>query len=1202
MTGVPVVETAANVGDPLQDLVDVRFANARDAAVLESIVNQQGIRQQAEHAKRVSQQQVDQQRQGDRAALQRQAEGDASQDGSAFRDVRLTELTTRQLIRVLRENPALRPSEATAGGKIVKAIVEDSNISIDQHSAPYLFSILQKALSGAGIRNPLDVLTRTELEYLREAHPTVADRVVDTLAEAAVGVADAADIGQFRTRHMPIAQSQEAATHNAHIARSSATTEEQKKARTKARQDEVNLDLRLPPRYYQRADQINVLWGITSPENFVNFLSGELEDPKNVAEKERLDKEDPTGRLWAEHFSDSIETKIVGVFDEFFVPLDESNPKEFFESIAREDYIEGFGVLLTRVQNMFRTLPNYMNQSKDPDVVRFRNIDQFKFYIHELKHVDEEHQYESKDKSQILSHVVQRYANHAGKKEVGLEDFVRNLGVLINSEREVREFTHNVKALFYHPVDSKTGFYGRMAEFTAKLLTGDIDEFLRLPDNPMFMTAYTLYCKFLEADFAKYDWRHPPGMFELVNNFNTSMELEVLEYMKLLYKDVPLWRIKRALSLGVGAALGIFQTEPETAAYADTNLRYDGTDTYADYYRNGTAPLKPLAPWQHHAWRFQREYVTMADLVFLPIKGISKLGRYWDHTILFKEMNKFKHAFMDRSYDPLDDGVLRLMEIINFAQVGGIMTRSTWRMEEGVLQHLSVFKPQKETGEVGSVLDYLETWKSYENVGFEILFNYQRQLNKIFTDPSKNIGEREALFRYLYKQYIMPGASEADFKGYMARLDDAASKGRYMEENKDLGKPRNANEVYRFETNRALATILKRRIPTKFLRLERGRFVRGGKNARLWDSIRHEMGITDGDAGVAEFDGIVKDLAMVETLHRNEVSTDMEHWLEGGKDRKLNDVDLHHSGEYNLTAKKVKDLLGTLGGFSDGRINRAVDLLNRLHTKEDRAYLDHFATKLQFKYVGTGTHRNAWTELPFAVAPEELDSRFMNWRGAGPGVVKRHTEQTGKVETEVVGLITEFPKLLSQVANDGKKDFGAIVEALEKLKYTMTGINGGVAYPTEMVGHLAAATIAYFKKDTMARNTFTRLFTTGSPSSMAAEFAGVGRNVWEWEVADIHKFINALEARHVVSKAPTELSTIEEIDRKYFGIKFGKKIVRKAPMGYSGAQLRKDFGATGKHIFLEIINKYVPLIMAIILFAAIADGVEDAIEDLKGSK
>jgi len=546
-----------------------------------------------------------------------------------------------------------------------------------------------------------------------------------------------------------------------------------------------------------------------------------------------------------------------------------------------------------------------------------------------------------------------------------------------------------------------------------------------------------------------------------------------------------------------------------------------------------------------------------------------------------------------------------LKDFKNFTQAGGPITRAGWRMEDGTLDHLYVYK-RRADGTLSDSFNYLESWKSLENVGFEVLFNFQRKLGEIFKDPSKHLADREGLFRYLYQSYIAPGASEADFKGYFAQLEHAASRREYLGKNPDLTKPQKFEDVYRYEVNRALSRILKRRIPTKFLRLERGRLLRGGKNARLWDSIQQELSMSAED-----FDSTIKDITTAEVLHRNEVSELMARHADhnSGEDKKFNHLPADFS--YHFTRDRLRALLSEnrFGEGGSNRIERAMQVFERLDGKVGDAYLDHFAVKLQYRYNAPGNARRQFTELPYAIAPEEFDMRFFNWRGAGPGVLKRLNNESARVETEIVTLIKQYPQLLRQVGANGKQDFGEIVDALDKVKETMNKMAGGTSQPTEMVGHLAAVTIAYFKKDTVARNIFTKLFVVGGPSSLAAEFAGTGRGVWEWEVSDIHKFIAALEARRVIPKRPTELGEIkvEEVPRKYLGKRLGKRFAKKnvkreAIIGYSGGQLRKDFGAQGKHIFMEILNKYVPLVLAIILMAAIADGVEDALEDVRGKK
>lgn len=1198
------METGQITGDPIAEQLEIEFAAIRDLAALQVIANQARKRRAAEHAKEVVEERTDRVRSGrDPGAHERRGEGEAGQEGSVYHDMRLTELSTKQLITVLRDNPALRPSENTVGGKIVAAIVESvPPENLNQRSAPYLYSILRKALNNeVSINNPLNALSVEEFRYLRDVHPAVANNVISSLVSSAQGLVEPAQIQEF----MDNLGAETPSARAGNVAQGEVIDASTSEGRGKLAAGE----LYLPPRYFQTNTQRDVAYALLSPKNLVEYLARE-EQALSAVKTEFL-RQDNGQEKWEKHFSKHIEFQVIQFFDELFVPLDESKPTEFFHSLAQQDYQQGFGVLLNRMESVFAGLPNFINQSQDAQVIEFRNMN---FWSNQLTAYDEERRYKSKGSDERISAIERRVKKHTEREKMKLSDFMRNIKVLLTNEKELREFTHDAKALFGQPVGEK-GFYPQLRDFSGRLAMSDIDEFLELPDNDVFMTAHSLYAKYLEEEFAKYDWRHQTTMFNTgYKGFNNKMESDVLDTLKLMYPEYEEWRLKRALSLGVGASLGIFMTEVEIAAMADAHLDAFGVDTYNDYYRNGGGALKPLNPFAHGAWRWQKEHTTMADLLFLPIRQRGKkMSQYWDHRTLFKEMQNYKQSFHDRSQKPLNDGATRLIEIMNFGQVGGPIKRATWRIIESI-DHMAVYV--EEGGHQTATLDFLETWKSIENVGFEVLLNFQRQVGPLFDikNPDMFI-QRHNLFKYLYQTYTRPGASDAEFEDYFNQLEAARARGEFLDKTRMPDKPFHKDEIYRFELDRAMAAILKRRIPSKFLRIERGRFMKEGKNSRLWDTIKREMGIEES----TEFDEVIRDIGVAEALLRNETSKQMEEWmhhrthLSDTESQRFNEF----STDYQLTETKIENFLGetfdravTEGKMTPEertqRVQRAKQAFRLLDRKVDSDYMDNFAIKLLQRFQGGNANLKSMTDIAYSVAPEEMDMRFLNWRAGGPGVLFRANKETAMVEEKINKIMDDFPNLLAEIATNGKQDFGEVIKVLSEFKDIMTDLHGH-SFASETAGFMGALTISYFKKDTAARNIFTKLGTIGKPNSMAAELAGTWKGVWEWEVSDIHRFISALEARRIVPKYATDVTDKLKYEEKPITI-FGKtihvrKTVDRGPHHeFNGKRLRQEYGATGKNIALEVVNKYAPLLAGVILLAALSDGIEDALEDVKESK
>jgi len=199
-----------------------------------------------------------------------------------------------------------------------------------------------------------------------------------------------------------------------------------------------------------------------------------------------------------------------------------------------------------------------------------------------------------------------------------------------------------------------------------------------------------------------------------------------------------------------------------------------------------------------------------------------------------------------------------------------------------------------------------------------------------------------------------------------------------------------------------------------------------------------------------------------------------------------------------------------------------------------------------------------------------------------------------------------MPMVLNEIAINGKHDFSPIIEYMRKAQKAITDING-VPDTYEHMYKMAGTIINYFKKDAMAKPLF-GLFRLGQRNSMAAEYSGRSSAVWEWDSRDIDRFAVALESYGLLKNKPYDLQPfskgkiggqLEDRWIKIPGIKkpikfnlFGKK--RHVDYEYNSLKLRKEHGADLKAITWDMLNQFLPIAIAFLLWKYIKDAMDEA--------
>lgn len=989
-----------------------------------------------------------------------------------------------------------------------------------------------------------------------------------------------------------------------------------------------------------------------SPHTFAEFIKGMDTSPEY---QERYQSEfegitDPT-EIWQKK-SEILEREIMFLYSRIFSVIHTQRQGKFFEEIAQENFMSS----MNSAKDTLTYAINRLSDRFNDDTLRKEGLEEAQFFTRgttrklgtRTVQVDHTGDHE-KDYKQIN---WEKVIPTAGRSETQLREFligVRNhSGALIDHQT----YLHNVQSLFLR--GAKDGsFWGQIAGYAEQNMSAvDIDDLTNLPDSDIMMSAYQLYTKYVEEDFAKFSWRHQPGQFQ--SDFMKSqsrIQASVLEDLKKLYPNLAetenTWRLEQAVNMGVGVSRGVFLTEVEAAAWADPGHSGTGGAAYQSYYTNDNAALLAFNP--RHNWdRWKAPGVTLGPLVHIPVEGLDRkfLATRWDHRKLWDEMARREDSYKigQRAYsetssviqpgppepkkpeepkDPGDDATAvakfrykREMSrynreskaypgrkkdydeknakhmakvkdndekhrfgtkkqnnertsfieyAMNIGKIGSPIDRAGWRFE-GALDGWMV----RQEGHHGTEIDRTASWKAMENIGFEAARWFSGHYN--LTGPDNHgRGLTDELGAYLYNQYINPdGADKGSYSSYMKNLGD---------------KPQ---ETF---MNHVFARMIKQRMPTKFIRLDRDRYSDDGK--RDWDKVRIKSGL---DA--EEMDQAMKNLLLVEQMTRNNVSEEMKKQIAdqvktnpGAED--LSKVALSKGNEYRVTEESARRMLEKMlpddAPNRDKQINDAIKVFQEADAIQNEAYLNEKAGKI--------------ADYPFKIGAEELDTSFMAFRNAGNTVLKRALGDIGKIETDVVNnIMGDFFHQLHHIAIDGSHSFAPLVESISKAKHAIEGVHGEPA-AHKVAEHMAKLAVAYYKKDSRAKNIFTSWLHMGEPHSLAGHFAGGSwKGVWEWEAADLNSFAFALERAVVLPKhaynANEPLAGDGEhhrgtrdsviVPKKFLGfIPMGHKVILADEGGITIDQFKRDIGGTNGDIAWEILNKYALLAGVALVYSMI---------------
>lgn len=1084
----------------------------------------------------------------------------------------VTDITAKEALMKLKQNEALIPASAGSTGEtIIKKLIskiDNPGIEIGSNSAPYVYKILNAAAHGR-ISNPLDILSSEELKHLQTADSTLAKKVIDSLTESAHEIGLGQDrIDRFKNEIKKIEQMQDTSGD--------------------INMREFNNDFSsLFRQFFREPKEIRILKAIYSPSEFEEYRNEtmiEIQQKRHDQNKPALSQTE-LSRL----SSETIETDIVLLFSKLYQNVDLQSPDKFFDEITQEGFMQSINVAY---ETLSRRLTQLINKAAVTDEVP----DSLKGDIFYKRFTEEKLSPRTETQADGTTKEVMQYklTPTPNTRTVSLREFLEMVKTQSSVMVDARKYLHNVRALFRRGA-GKEGFWSQLSEYAQTYPSVDNDSLSLLPDGNIVMAANRLYTKYLEEEMAAMSWIHRPNMFDAdVFDNLTGIELRVLRDLKKMFPDIAAggendWRLRSALSMGIGFSRGVNMTEVEIAAWADPNVTtIKGEPTYTSYYTNDNAALTALNP-AHHILRWQHEGITKGPLAYLLVDGFDpSLERIWDHNKLYNRMMQFKDSYRDgldaiKRNNPEEKMFVEMLP--NIGRVGSLITRGGWRKEyayDGWLKKDSQ----------GNI-KVLDSFKALENVGYEVAVHF---IDKYVIDKKDFLvtpsPERDEVLQHIYEKYIKdstnPGETGRSVAEYynLIRGDSADAVDLLIKKGEINKHQRNdliEQEIIRRVLYRGLTGMLRQRIPTKFIRIERDRLTKDGESA--WKKLKKQLQWDD----PKKMEEAMDNIALVETEVRQRVSEQMRARLrEQGNNQDLSSVTV----DYVVNEKVIRDVLTELNIDPAD----AVKLFQQIDNYLNEGYMREFAEKIRTKNAAGELKESAF---PFALGTEELDSSFVAWRNVGPSILKRALGDTGKVETEVVGQMQSYFDLLQKVAVDPNRDISEMVKILKHMSDNLSMIQGP-AEAAKFSYRMAAMTIGYFKKDTYARNIFTKWFRLGKKNSLAAEFTGAYKGVWEWEVSDIDNFITELERNLILRKEPLDLSNIPEFkDIKFLGIKIGRKPIHKPHLQYYGKTLREKFGADKKHIVLELLNKYLPLLLLFILWSSISKAAK---EQLGGDK
>ncbi|MFN4213020.1 MAG: hypothetical protein ACK4FL_03625, partial [Microgenomates group bacterium] len=755
---------------------------------------------------------------------------------------------------------------------------------------------------------------------------------------------------------------------------------------------------------------------IMSPENFLNYLEKEksrlIEEKRqklgrnlNPNELEEVDIE----------LSENIEHAITDLVAELYnkADADPSYLRMPFQEVEQIGYFQSLQSAYNLISSKIQFLGRALEGRKD--------FNGFSFFARfSEKRIVE--------KSISGKEIVTTFIDPFKKpKKISVAEFFGILNLEIAHIRELRQFTHNARLVFRFPSGGEQSPWVQLAGYANHFLnTSDFDVISFLPHAEVYQDALNIYTGLLQAELAAHDWILDPKLFVGGDDGLNDLERQTLTILREKYKDKKSdYQIRSAFSMAQGMAMAVLLTEPEIIANADPNFKQksvDGTGridpTYLGEWLSDTVVTGVLNPFLRGHLRWLSEGTVGGPLGFLPIPDPRLVKGWrmgiWDHSVVIKDIENFHRRFFEGRTDLLKKDHLTLFDIRNPGRIGSIITRGGWRLSEAYQGLLYDYREGRLVE-----LSFKEKWRRLENVGFEPLLNFHSANKAVFL---KNLLTDKDFRRYIFNKYFKRMYnSEEEFTESLRKNPDEVFYGVMIE-------------------------FLVNRLPAKIITEERTRFSDG---QRIWEVLRTKIGFN-----LEMMDRAIKDLVVAQTALRQALSQKMrENELEG------KDIGLVE-GKFVLDEETVEEYLKVSGVTDNKRIENVKKLL-----KEFRSYF----RKEENKY-------SRWIEkikggrstIPFALAPEETDYRYLTMRSSGVTTIKRALGDIATIDKVLTPSYGKFLSIIHSMAISGKGDMGELVKFLAEIKNTLVGVHGQ-EYANEVVCYFAYLAISYFKKDTLAK-------------------------------------------------------------------------------------------------------------------------------------
>lgn len=1054
------------------------------------------------------------------------------------------------------QNSGKSPTENILINNVVRIISEHVKATdVREQNAPYLHIVLYKALYG-GLTN-IEELARVfeEAKMLQGIDPALYKNLQKAMVEIAKD-------------HMGI--SREEAERRFGMDKLEAQETERMRGQSQMLNELFN-------KFPEKEDR-ELLKALYSDEIFPEYIKEQYKACKDnhpgLSEKD-------LGII----FSGEFREKIIFLFGKLYQSVNEAKPGEFFEKIEQR------GGIWNSTQILSDDLQRQLQRIRRTSFGEGSIVNEILWSQEKPIEGDVMVEVEDPHNKGNFIYEARRYAKpFTNPQNVGFSDFFNSIFHHVLTDIEVERFLHNARALPHNP-PGEHGYYAQLSQYAEQMMPmTTLDGLLRLPDADIMLVASSLLDKHREASFAKYNWLHQPTSEQIDPNSNmTPAESEVFSRMTQIFRDknIPEWRIKRAIAMASGYNYSISLRAIEVGSLADPPKKdVKGSEkTYWSYEQRDSAMYRVFNQMAHENLRFSTETLLLGNLIFLPVEG-KNIGsaRMWDHSSLMDEMDKNIEEFgKGRSKEDEKNGILRWINFLNPGKVGSIYTRGGWRDYASY----EVYLVRTQDGK----MDVLESWKALENIGVELLNNFVKDgIDKYFYETEKKglpkkeyedkcketQNNRQNLVKYLYKTYygLDPDkdTEKEEFEKLFQKLEQST-------------EPTDLKKSYKEFFYKVITRAIRQRIPTKFLRMERTKDVSG--RLRMWQMVKNEChfeepGFTAGQVSEkpSKFETAVDDVSNAEALLRQDISAEIRKQV-NEKGKAMHEVVLPEA--YELTEDNLKIYLDRICPGDAERKDRALKLykvarslaIKKIEGPDGKStlYVDVFAKK----YEGG---------FPFAIAVEEFDGTLMAHRGSGDRTIARAISEIAGTEKNVTEVIGKYLEVLKQTSLSGKQDYSEILKSIKTAKEYVEGTQGKEP-AQKLAHHMAALAISFFKRDTAAK-WVGGIFGIGEKNSLAAEFAGSSALVWEWDSKEIDAFCTSLESQNILPRFPYEINKTPTWKPWVVKI-FGKERktpfkVRDPDITYTTTKLRKEFGGDAKAVTFDMLNKYIPLALLILLF------------------